>query len=198
MANYQINTYVDTPFGQLHIYSDPQQSARAAKLLKDNPKILTLAWKDAAERMGKEIVKVARRCIDSGMPPKGASWPPLSPKYVEAMGGDDRIYYKTGQYYENIGVWPDKVFYAGSGAYAYTRYFIGLKPGVEKWAARYRSNRKPLTLIQVANILEFGSTRRHIPPRPLWRPIWQNSGGKERVKVFVRNAIKRQLIKYMI
>ena len=197
MAKYQINHYVDTPFGQLHIFSDPAETAKAGRLINDCPKILWNAWKDAAQRYGKNIIKEAKRCINSGMPPKGAVWPPLSPKYVEAMAGDDRIYYKTGQYEESIGVHTENMYYT-SGAFARPRYFVGLPLGVNKEAVRYKSKRRPLSLIRVAQILEQGSPKRNIPPRPLWKPLFDASGGKERIKVFVRNAIKRQLQKYMI
>lgn len=197
MARYQINHYLDLPFGQLHIFSDPTQTARAEKLIKETPKILWNAWKDAAERYGKKIVKEAKRCINSGMPPKGAVWPPLSPKYVEAMGGDDRIYYKSGQYEDSIGIHKENVYYT-NGAFDKPRYFVGLPLGITKAAARYKSKRRPLSLLRVAQILEQGSPKMNIPPRPLWKPLFDASGGKERIKVFVRNAIKRQLQKYMI
>ncbi len=198
MAKYQINHYVDTPFGQLHVFTDPAETRRAEKLLKETPKILWEAWKDAAERYGKNIIKEARRCIDSGTPPKGAHWPPLSKKYVESVGGDDRIYLKTVQYYESIGVHRENMYYSGSGAFARPRYFVGLPNGVLKYPVRFKSKRKPLTLQEVARILEQGTINGMIPPRPLWKPLFDASGGKDRIKIFARNAIKRQLTKYMI
>lgn len=197
MARYQINHYVDTPFGQLHIFTDPAETAKADRLIKDTPKILWEAWKDAAERYGKNIIKEAKRCINSGIPPKGVHWPPLSPRYVKAMAGDDRIYYKTGQYEESIGVHRENMYYSGSGAFARPRYFVGLPPGVMKIPARFKSRRRPISLIRVAQILEQGAPSMNIPPRPLWKPLFDAAGGKERIKVFARNAIKRQLSKYM-
>ena len=59
MAKYQINHYVDIPFGQLHIFTDSDETAKAEKLLNETPKILWEAWRDAAERYGKKIVKEA-------------------------------------------------------------------------------------------------------------------------------------------
>ena len=193
---YQINHYIDTPFGELHIFSDPAETAKAERLIKETPKILWEAWKDAAERYGKNIVKEAKRCVSSGVPPKGVHWPPLSKRYVEAMAGDDRIYYKTGQYYESIGIHKDNVYYT-TGVLAKQRYFVGLPQGKMKEPARFKSSRPPLSLIQVANILERGSMDGDIPPRPLWKPLFDAAGGKERIRVFARNAIKRQLNKYM-
>lgn len=196
MARYQINHYVETPFGQLHIFSDPAQTKKAKALIDGCPKILFEAYKDAAERYGKIIVKEAKRCINSGMPPKGATWPPLSKRYIAAMGGDDRIYFKSGQYEESIGVHKDNVYFT-NGTFDRTRYFVGLPLGVTKWPARYKTKRRPLSLIRVAQILEQGAPSRSIPPRPLWTPLFNASGGKERIKTFVRNAVKRQLAKYM-
>lgn len=196
MAKYQINHYVDTPFGQLHIFTDKTETIRAERLLNETPKILWEAWKDAAERYGKNIVKEAKRCVNSGMPPKGAYWPPLSPKYVKSMAGDDRIYYKSGQYEESIGIHKENIYYR-SGAFAMPRYFVGLPTGVMKIPARYKSKRRPISLLRVAQILEQGAPSRNIPPRPLWKPLFDASGGKDRIKVFVRNSIKRQLSKYM-
>lgn len=201
MASYQINHYVDLPFGKLHIYADPNQSRKAEKLIKETPQILWEAWRDAGERYGKEIVKKAKECVLRGMPPKGVSWPPLSPKYIKVMGGDTNIYYKSAQYYEGIGVHRENMYYAKSygGGFARPRYFIGLPNGVLKWPARYKANtRKPLTLQQVAYILEVGSSKAHIPPRPLWKPLFESHGGNKKIELYVKNAIKRQLTKYMI
>lgn len=195
---YQINHFIDTPFGQLHIFVDPNEANKAKRLINESPKILWEAWRDAAERYGKKIVKEAKRCINSGIPPKGATWPPLSPKYVEAMGGDDRIYYKTGQYEESIGIHRENVYFAKTGAFSRPRYFVGLPPGKMKIPPRYGYKRRPLTLIRVAQLLEQGIPSRNVPPRPLWKPLFDASGGKDRIKIYVRNALKRQLSKYMI
>lgn len=200
MARYQINHYVDLPFGRLHIFTNPAETAKAERLIKDTPKILWDAWKEAAERYGKNIVKEAKRCINSGIPPKGVHWPPLSPKYVEAMAraGNiyyNKIYYKTGQYEKSIGVHKENMYYT-SGAFARPRYFVGLPTGVMKDAIGYKRSR-PLTLLRVAQILEQGAPSRNIKPRPLWKPLFDAAGGKERIKVFARNAIKRQLSKYI-
>jgi hypothetical protein len=194
-TKYQINHYLDTPLGRIHFYADPIQQKKAEKLIKDTPHILFDAYEDAAMRFGKEIIKRARQCIDSGLPPRGAYWPPLSPKYIAAMGGDDRFYLKTVQYYESIGIHRENVYFQ-NGTFAKTRIFIGLPKGVMKIPPRY-SRKHLLSLIQVANILENGSPRRNIPPRPLWKPLYQDLKGNERIKTFVIKAIQRQLKKYM-
>ena len=43
MARYQINHYVDLPFGQLHIFTNPAETAKAERLIKDTPKIFLSA-----------------------------------------------------------------------------------------------------------------------------------------------------------
>ena len=189
----QINQYVETPFGKLHIYTDPAELEKATKLIKGSSKILYDAYRDAASRWGGKVVKAAKKCIASQVPPKGVSWPPLSEKYKDWVGGDDRIYFKSGQYYEAIGVHEEKVEFYRSTKTGY-RYFVGLPNGVKKWPARY-STKKPLTLQKVAKILEFGA--KDIPPRPLWIPLYKEMGGDKRIQLYVKNAIKRQLKKYM-
>lgn len=195
MAVKQINQYVETPFGQLHIYADPVQLAKATKLIKDTPKLMFDAYKDAASRWGGKVVKAAKECVSTGRPPKGTSWPPLSEKYISWVGGEDQIYFKTAQYLESIGVHEEKVEYYGTNKTG-SRYFVGLPNGVKKWPARYSSKRKQLTLQKVGLILEYGSRDGRIPPRPLWRPLYEQMGGKKRIELYVKNAVKRQLKKY--
>jgi hypothetical protein len=194
MAKYQINHYVDTPFGKLHVFSDPDETRRAEELIKRTPKILFDAYKDAAERFGKDIITKARRCIDTQTPPHGVNWPKLSSRYVARMAGDDRIYLKSYQYYEAIGIYKDHVYYQ-SGKLAKTRIFVGLPTQVKKVHPRFNRDTK-LTLIQVANILEMGTRNERIPPRPLWKPLFQDMKGNERIKTFIKNSIIRQLKKY--
>lgn len=200
MASYQINHYIDTPFGQLHIYSDPAQTARAAKLIKETPQILFNSYKDAAERYGKDIIKKARECILTETPPKGGDpWPELSKDYV-AWAGEGGIYYKEAQYFDSIGIHKDNMYYAGGGGLAKTRYFVGLPHGVTKWPVRGHKRQHQLTLQEVALILELGAStgKGIIPPRPLWKPLFGATGGKDKIRRLVTNAVKRQLSKYMI
>jgi hypothetical protein len=107
--------------------------------------------------------------------------------------GDDRIYIKSTQYVDSIGIYKENVYYQ-SGGLAKTRIFVGLPLGVKKVHPKFGRRPTKLTLIQVANILEFGSGA--IPARPLWRPLYTDMKGNERINTFVKNAILRQLNKY--
>ena len=189
----QINQYVETPFGKLHIFTDKEELARANKLIEDTPDILYDAYEDAAKRWGGKVVKAAKKCIETQRPPKGVSWPPLSEAYVDSMGHDNRIYFKSGQYEESIDIHKEKVEYYGSNKTG-VRYFVGLPNGTKKSKPRHK-RKKYLTLQQVAKILEFGGGK--IPPRPLWRPLYEEFGGKKSIERYVKNAVVRQLKKYM-
>ena len=172
MAQVQINTYLDLPIGRLRIYADKEDLEKAKKLIDDMPELLTEAYLDAANRWGGKLKKEAIRCIETNQPPKGVSWPPLSPKYVASMGGDDRRYFKSGQYEESI---PNGV--------------MKLHPKKNKAMG--------ITLQRVAKILESGSKDGRIPPRPLWKPLYEQLGGKKSIERYVTNAIKRKLESYM-
>lgn len=195
MAQVQINTYLDLPIGRLRIYADKEDLEKAKKLIDDMPEILTEAYLDAANRWGGKLKKEAIRCIETNQPPKGVSWPPLSPKYVASMGGDDRRYFKSGQYEESIGIYKESVFYLGSSKRG-TRVYVGLPNGVMKLHPK-KNKAMGITLQRVAKILESGSKDGRIPPRPLWKPLYEQLGGKKSIERYVTNAIKRKLKPYM-
>lgn len=86
-------------------------------------------------------------------------WEALSPSYLrkkEREGLDTRIYIARGDYLNAIVVRRKPV----RGKVVYT---VGVLPG------RHYSG---LTYVVLARIHEFGSRKRNIPARPLWRPIW--------------------------
>ena len=195
MAQVQINTYLDLPIGRLRIYADKEDLEKAKKLIDDMPELLTEAYLDAANRWGGKLKKEAIRCIETNQPPKGVSWPPLSPKYVASMGGDDRRYFKSGQYEESIGIYKEAVSYLGSSKRG-TRVYVGLPNGVMKLHPK-KNKAMGITLQRVAKILESGSRDGRIPPRPLWKPLYEQLGGKKSIERYVTNAIKRKLESYM-
>ena len=196
MARVQINTYVDLPVGRLHIYADRHDMERARVLLDNMPNILTEAYLDAASRWGGKLKKEAIRCIEMNQPPKGVSWPPLSEKYVAKMGGDDRRYFKSGQYEESIDIYKEKVSFAGSTKESH-RVYVGLPNQVGKVHPKNASKVKNITLQAVAKILEVGTRDGNIPPRPLWKPLYEQFGGKKSIERYVTNAIKRKLKPYI-
>lgn len=196
MAQVQINTYLDLPIGRLRIYADKEDLEKAKKLIDDMPELLTEAYLDAANRWGGKLKKEAIRCIETNQPPKGVSWPPLSPKYVASMGDDNRRYFKGGQYEGSIDIYTEDVSYMGSSKKG-TRVYVGLKNGVKKEHPKKASVTTNLTLQEVAKILEAGTKDNRIPPRPLWKPLYEQFGGKKSIERHVINAIKRKLKPYM-
>lgn len=195
MAKTQINMSVGTPFGSIDIYvTDKTKLEKARRLVEKSPHILIAAYEDAANRWGKKVVTTARRCIDTGTPPKGSgvSWPPLSPKYAARWGG--MIYYNTAQYYTSIGVHKEDVVLYGTSRTS-QRIYIGLPNQVIKRTPTGKPGK--ITLQKVASILENGTRSGKIPARPLWGPVYKSLGGKESLKRYIREAIKRQLSKYL-
>lgn len=197
MANTktQINTSIELPlsgFGRssFHIYSDPDQDAKAKKLIKDLPKILFDAYKLGCDRFSKRIKDAAIKCIDTQIPPKGTTWPALSKSYIEKKG-DNLIYIYGYQYRNSIGIHKENVYYT-TGAFYKTSYYVGLPRGVQKQSGKGQRKYKEITLIQVANILERGSNGK-IPKRELWGPLYRSGGtntGKEALERTVKKAIQ--------
>jgi len=186
----KINQYIDMPIGNLHIYVDPAEQARAEKLLRETPKMLTAAFRDAAHRWGDQVVREAIKCINQDTPPKGVSWPPLSEKYVKSHGIDNHHYLQSGQYIDSIGIYETGL-YSLSGAKVRDRIYVGLPPAVKKTRPTGKDGK--LTLQEVAKILESGTHDESIPPRPLWAPLYKRFGGQSSIKRYVINAIKRQI-----
>lgn len=114
--------------------------------------------------------------------PQSIKWPDLGEKYAKnkaAKGGNpERKWYYTGTYYNNI-----KVIEKGKDIY------VGVPRGV-----RGRVNKKkPLTLGQIANILERGSAAHNIKARPLWGPTFKEFGGKKRVQYHIMWHIRNSI-----
>lgn len=195
MAKTQVNLSVGSPFGDIAIYiTDKAKLEQARRLIERAPHILVSAYEDAANRWGGKVIKKARECIDGDSPPKGSgvSWPPLSPKYLARWGG--HRYWNWGQYYQEMGIHREQALLYGTTKTS-TRIYIGIPNQVMKISPVGKA--KSITLGGVARILENGTRNDRIPPRPLWGPLYKSMGGKESLKRYIREAIKRQLIKYL-
>lgn len=193
MAKTQINISVGSPFGPIDIYvTDKSKLEQARRLVENSPKILIQAYEDAANRWGGKVIKEARKCIDRSSPPKGASWPPLSKKYAARWGG--QIYFNWGQYYHSMGIHKEGAQLYGTTRTS-TRVYIGMPNQVMKRSPLGKNSK--LTLGKVASILENGSRDGTIPPRPLWGPLYKAMGGKKSLERHIKEAIKRQLVKYI-
>lgn len=87
----------------------------------------------------------------------------------------------TGLYYKSIMQWSDN----STGA-----MFLGLKSRTyypDKGASG-------LTVQQVAKVLEYGSSIRNIPARPLWRPTFRMFGGNARIKGYIIWHVRNQIM----
>jgi len=121
-------------------------------------RVISLAEAEAAARQVQREVRTSIR--------KGRSeWVELSSKYLshkERKKLDLRIYISTKEFYKAIVVIKGK-----------NGYYVGMKNGDHTKA------KIPYGFL--AAILEFGSDKRNIPARPLWRPIVRKKRKKHKV-----------------
>ena len=110
-------------------------------------------------------------------------WPPLSEKYKawrERNGfSSDNMFVLTGLYYRSINIWNN-----GNTVY------VGMKNNTRNM----RTGGK-LTLVEIATVLEYGSTLRKIKARPLWGPSFKQLGGSARIKGLIIWHIRNQIFK---
>lgn len=173
-----------TSFGDLVIYANPKQLEKADRLIHKTPKILTEAYTIAATKYAERLAKTARSCIAHGMPPKGSgvSWPPHAASTINRLGEHTLLYWSS-QYYNHIRVLKRGKHIA-----------VGVPPGLNKTRPDGWKSSSPLTLSQVAKILEFGGGK--VPPRPLWRYLWNAVGGQDNYKKELVQQIRKQIRKY--
>lgn len=146
------------------------------------PELISKGSDKGQESAAKQLYRIVRRhIINNG---SSLGWAPLSLDYQfkKAKSGfpPGRMYYASGTYYNNIKVWKK-----GGNTY------VGIKARVKSG-----SSKQGLTLGQIARILEYGSSARNIPARPLWTPSFKDFGGTDRIKGFmtwhIRNEIMRR------
>lgn len=151
------------------------------KALSQLPIAVSIGAHSGKLAAAEKIQTLIKKNIRNGGP-AGTRWPEYSTLYKKkkaAKGGNlERKWYFTGTYYNNI-----KVIDKGMNVH------VGVPRGV-----RGRVNKNnPLTLGQIANILERGSAAHNIQARPLWRPTFKEFGGKARVKYHIvwhiRNSV---------
>lgn len=181
MPSLQIT--LPTVLGDLEIYANPSRLAKAEKLLKTTPELLTKAYEVAGTIYANRIMKMAKYCLTHGIPPRGSgvSWPPHTSLTVKRLGQHTLLLW-TGQYRNYI-----RVLRRG------TRIAVGVPPGMKKYRRDDYKDPNPLTLSQVAKILEYGTLDGKIPERPLWRYLWPTVGGKESYKKELAYQIRKQI-----
>lgn len=113
------------------------------------------------------------------------NWPAYSEKYkkykqTKAASRANSFYRLTNTFYKNITTW-------NSGL----KTFIGIKGN--KKAVSLDGKKKNITLHQVAQILEYGSTVRNIRPRPLWGPVFKEFGGNKQVSALIAYHVRTQI-----
>lgn len=123
--------------------------------------------------MGNEVVKIAKDTIENQL-----SWAPLSPKYAaekERRGQGNKIYIATETYLSEI---KSRVNSDG------TQCFVGVDN-----QAREKNGE---SISMIAKVMEYGSVSRHIPARPLWRPVMMEVYDRVRKdKLLPRETLKR-------
>lgn len=111
----------------------------------------------ATDEFTREVAEELLEYLTDTIENQRYKWKPLKPDYLESKrrkGLDERIYVATGFFLEHIEMWEDK-----DGVH------VGFRPGIIHEPSG-------LELNVLARILEFGSARRNIPARPLWRPAF--------------------------
>ncbi len=124
----------------------------------------------------KKLRNIVRKYIKEG----GGSlnWQGVSPgyaRYKTSQGGDpDRLMWLTGLYYRSI-----KIFRKGNK----------ISVGISKEA----KNRRGYRVVDYASVMEYGSSARNIPARPLWKPSFKQLGGKRGIKRIILIHIGRNI-----
>lgn len=155
---------------------------KALALFNGLPLAVTTGAQIGKLAAAKKIQAMIKKNIRSGGP-ANVHWQELSANYQRvksSKGGDpNKKWFFKGTYYKNI-----KIIQKGDDVY------VGVP-------ARVRSShgKRPLTLGQVANILERGSAARGIPARPLWGPTFREFGGKRKVAYYIVTNISRQVFR---
>lgn len=190
MPSKSVNITLSTPVGSLEIYVDKRKQARAERLIAKTPSILTKGYEKGTEKFGNQLLRIVRRSLNTGVPPRGSSgvsWPPHAPgtikKYKKYKKYEDHtMLHLTGQYARSVTLVKGK-----------KRTFVGLPIGIKKITYTGKTSRK--TLNQIAIMLEYGSRDGNLPPRPLWDPAYKAAGGKAALQKEIRNAVRNELRK---
>lgn len=181
MPSKSVNITLSIPVGPLEIYVDKREQARAERLIAKTPSILTKGYAKGAEKFGNQLLRIVRRSLNTGVPPRGSgvSWPLHAPGTIKKYG-DHTMLNLTGQYARSVTLVKGK-----------ERIFVGLPIGIKKITYTGKTSRK--TLNQIAIMLEYGSRDGNLPPRPLWAPTFKTVGGKAVLQKEIRNEVRKEI-----
>lgn len=182
MANKSVNITISTPLGDLQIYTDPREQARAERLIAETSSIMKNAYDRATEKFGNQLLRLVKRCLRTGTPPRGTHWDPHSANTIKRYGEHTLLNY-TGQYLRSVDIIKQK-----------NRTYVGIPPNFRKSKKSGRASKR--TLNQVAIMLEYGSREGNLPPRPLWKPAFNQIGGKKVLKEIIVRELRKEIRKY--
>jgi len=175
MASNKVNINIPTPTIEIKLEGDWAKAVMMPQLVV---KSIAEGYELATRDCSKDIIRIVKQALNTGLPPPGAHWPPLSPTTIKSHG-NHTVYKMTGFYERSIGVHV----YKG-------RVLIGIPLNIRAPGG--------LTINQLAILLEHGSTNKGgggIPPRPLWAPSLEAYGGTKRIKKVVIQNIKNCIFK---
>lgn len=182
MASKSVNITISTPLGDLQIYTDPKEQARAEKLIAETPSIMRNAYDRTTEKFGNQLLRLVKKCLRTGTPPRGTHWDPHSANTIKRYGEHTLLKY-TGQYLRSVQIVKQK-----------NRTYVGIPPNLKKTRKGDRTSKR--TLNQVAIMLEYGSRGGNLPPRPLWAPAFEQVGGKKVLKETIVRELRKEIRKY--
>lgn len=182
MASKSVNITISTPLGDLQIYTDPKEQARAERLIAETPSIMRNAYDRATEKFGNQLLRLVKKCLRTGTPPRGTHWDPHSANTIKRYGEHTLLNY-TGQYLRSVQIVKQK-----------NRTYVGIPTNLKKIRKGDRTSKR--TLNQVAIMLEYGSRGDNLPPRPLWKPAFEQVGGKKVLKETIVRELRKEIRRY--
>lgn len=174
--------------GNLHIELEIYNEAgwkKAEDVPKKAARAIQKGYDKAVTSYAKDLLRIVRKSITRGRPPKGTYWEPLSPNSIKKWSKqypEHHLMSLTGEYLRSIGS-----FTRGK------RSYIGVVSGQKRQGPHPDGNN--LTMNQVAIIQEFGTANDRVPARPLWRSaVKEVERGRTSLKAQIIFDIRRQLI----
>lgn len=74
------------------------------------------------------------------------------------------------------------------------RTYVGIPTNLRKTRNGNRTSKR--TLNQIAIMLEYGSRGENLPPRPLWKPAFEQVGGKKVLKETIVRELRKEIRRY--